>query len=354
MDRPAGTNQPPTLASSAKPLCEAYDLALLDLDGVVYRGGEPVAGAAAHLLDAKARGMRLGYVTNNASRTPAVVADQLAAMGIPAGQSQVITSAQAVARLMADALPDGTAVLVVGGTGLVAALREHGLETVASADEDPGAVVQGLSPDVGWRQLHEAAIAVQRGVPWYAANTDRTIPTSRGNAPGNGMLVAAVAEASGGWPRVAGKPAPALFTEAVRRLGADRPLVVGDRLDTDIEGAVRFGADSLLVLTGVTDLGALLAAPPGRRPTFVGRDLAALLHPHPAPVASPAAIECGGWRAGVGRGGTLTLSGAGGPDDALRAVVAAAWAHRDDGDGDVDATAVTAWLDIPARPRPSR
>ena len=329
-------------------------MALLDLDGVVYRGGEPVAGAAAHLLAVKARGMRLGYVTNNASRTPAVVADQLAAMGIPADESQVVTSAQAVARLIAEALPAGAAVLVVGGSGLVAALHEHGLQTVASAEEDPRAVVQGLSPDVGWRQLHEAAIAVQRGVPWYAANTDRTIPTSRGSAPGNGMLVAAVAEASGGWPSVAGKPAPALFTEAVRRLGSDRPLVVGDRLDTDIEGAVRFGVDSLLVLTGVTDLGALLAAPPGRRPTFVGRDLAALLHPHPTPVASPAAIECGGWRAGVGLGGTLTLTGAGGSDDALRGVVAAAWAHRDAGGGNVDATAVTHWLDIPAPPNASR
>ena len=348
MDPPAGTSPVPTLAGSARPLCKAYDLALLDLDGVVYRGCEPVVGAAGHLRAARAGGMRLGYVTNNASRPPAVVADQLTAMGIPAAESQVVTSAQAVARLVAEALPDGSAVLVVGGAGLVAALREQGLETVASVDEQPRAVVQGLSQDVGWRQLHEAAIAVQQGLPWYAANTDRTIPTPRGQAPGNGMLVAAVAEASGGWPRVAGKPAPALFTEAVRRLGADSPLVVGDRLDTDIEGAVRFGLDSLLVLTGVTDVAAVLAAPPGRRPTFVGRDLGALLSPHPAPMVGSAAVECGGWSARVEVGGTLTLTGAGSSDDALRCVVAAVWAHRDAGGGDIEATAVADRLDLQA------
>ena len=343
---PSG-DRPPGLAGSSVPLCAAYDLALLDLDGVLYRGGEPVPDAADHLLSARSRGMELAYVTNNASRPPTAVAAQLQRMGLPATPPQVVTSAQAVAHLVAGSLPAGSAVLAVGGPGLVAALDEQGLRSVFSAEDNPRAVVQGYAPDLGWHHLCEAAIAVQRGVPWYAANTDRTIPTPRGSAPGNGTLVAAVAEAAGGWPIVAGKPEPALFAEAVRRLPANRPLVVGDRLDTDIQGANRFGVHSLLVLTGVTGLTALLAAPPGRRPSYVGRDLAVLVNPHPAPAMAADGARCAGWHSRIGPDGVLALTGDGTPDDAIRAVVAATWAHRDAGGCDIDASGVVERLGSP-------
>jgi HAD superfamily hydrolase (TIGR01450 family) len=272
-----------TLGACAEPLCTAYDVALLDLDGVVYRGAEAVPGAAAAVAAARQAGMRMAFVTNNAARTPAEVAATLAGMGVPADPDEVVTSAQAAATLLRSLVPAGARVLVTGGEGLRVAVAEAGFEAVASAGEAPVAVVQGYAPDLAYADLAEAALAVRSGAVWVATNLDATIPTARGQLPGNGALVALVAHATGRRPdAAAGKPERALHDEAVRRSGATRPLVVGDRLDTDVEGAVRAGCDSLLVLTGVTDEAALLAAPPDRRPTYVGLDLGALLVAHPA------------------------------------------------------------------------
>ena len=262
-----------------KPLAELYDTALLDLDGVVYRGVDAVPHAVSSLIAAAKAGMRLAYVTNNASRTPEAVAEHLRELGLPVGAQDVVTAAQAVARLIAEQVPAGAAVLVIGGDGLRQALLGHGLKIVSSADDDPAAVVQGYRPNTSWQDLAEAAYAVQRGVPWFAANTDRTMPTARGIAPGNGALVGAVAAATGTWPTVAGKPEPALHRETMLRTQARRPLVVGDRLDTDIEGANRAGVDSLLVLTGVTRLEQLRDAPKKQQPTYVAQDLRGLLEP---------------------------------------------------------------------------
>ncbi|MDX6351815.1 MAG: glycerol-phosphatase, partial [Streptomyces sp.] len=245
-------------APSEQTLDTAYDTALLDLDGVVYAGGDAIAHAVESLGAAREHGMHLAYVTNNAARTPQAVAGHLTELGVPAEAGEVITSAQAVARLIADQVPQGARVLAVGGDGLLEALRERGLEPVSSADDDPAAVVQGYSPQVGWAQLAEASYAVNRGVPWFASNTDLTIPTARGTAPGNGALVEVVRIATGADPQIAGKPLPPMHRETVIRTGAKRPLVVGDRLDTDIEGANAGGVDSLLVLTGVTDAALLL------------------------------------------------------------------------------------------------
>jgi HAD superfamily hydrolase (TIGR01450 family) len=259
-----------------------YDVALLDLDGVVYRGEEPVPGAAEAIAAARAAGMRFAFVTNNAARTPAAVAARLAEVGVPAGADDVVTAAQAAATLLRTLVPAGARVLVTGGEGLRVATAEAGFAVVASADDAPAAVVQGYAPDLAYADLAETALAVRAGAVWVASNLDATIPTARGELPGNGALVALVAHATGRRPDAsAGKPERALHDEAVRRSGAVRPLVVGDRLDTDIEGANRVGCDSLLVLTGVTDAAALLAAPPERRPTYVARDLGALLVPYP-------------------------------------------------------------------------
>ncbi|MGH8826024.1 MAG: HAD-IIA family hydrolase, partial [Jiangellaceae bacterium] len=257
-------------------LARSYDVALLDLDGVVYVGAEPVAHAPESLRAARVAGMHLAFVTNNAARTPEVVAEHLTSIGVNASSDEVVTSAQAAARVLDELLPAGSRVLVVGGDGLVAALAERGLTPVTSADADPAAVVQGFAPDVSWRLLAEGSYAVAAGLPWVASNVDRTIPTARGRAPGNGALVDAVRAATGREPVVAGKPEPPMHRETVLRTGARHPLVVGDRLDTDIEGANRAGVDSLLVFTGVTDPAELISAPPLLRPTYIGLDLRAL------------------------------------------------------------------------------
>ncbi|MEY9849649.1 HAD-IIA family hydrolase [Streptacidiphilus sp. MAP5-3] len=319
-------------------LHEAYDTALLDLDGVVYAGPAAVPHAVESLDAARAAGMHLAYVTNNASRTPEAVAAHLTELGVPAEPGDVITSAQAAARLVASMVPVGAAVLVVGGEGLRAALRERGLVPVTSLEENPAAVVQGYDPTVGWPQLAEAAYAVQRGLPWVASNTDLTIPTARGTAPGNGTLVAAVRAAVGVDPEVAGKPLPPMHRETVIRTGAKRPLVVGDRLDTDIEGAFNGGVDSLLVFTGVTRPEQLPEAEPKYRPTYLAADLRGLLAV-PAEVSSPGdgAYECGGWTVapredahGAARLGFGDERGTD-PYAGLRALCAATWAAADAG-----------------------
>ncbi|MFE6777299.1 HAD hydrolase-like protein [Streptomyces sp. NPDC057702] len=314
---------------SARPLHEAYDTALLDLDGVVYAGGEAVVHAVASLETARAAGMHLAYVTNNALRTPQTVAEHLTSLGVPARPEDVITSAQAVARLIAEEVPAGARVLAIGGEGLRVALRERGLVPVDSADEDIAAVAQGHGgPQQPWDRLMEAGYAVARGVPWFASNTDLTIPTARGIAPGNGAAVEVVRLATGGVPRVAGKPQPPMHRETILRTGAEHPLVVGDRLDTDIEGAHVGGVDSLLVLTGVTTAAQLLAAEPEHRPTFVAADLRGMLTPHPEVRSQGAAFTCGGWSARV-RGAEAEIEGAGDPLDGLRALCAASWSAAD-------------------------
>ncbi|MCZ4125806.1 HAD-IIA family hydrolase [Streptomyces sp. H39-S7] len=314
----------------------AYDTALLDLDGVVYAGGEAIAHAVESLATAREHGMHLAYVTNNAARTPETVAGHLTELGVPAGAEDVITSAQAVARLIAEQVPAGSRVLAIGGEGLQTALRERGLEPVASAEDDPAAVVQGYDPELRWSLLAEASFAVARGVPWFASNTDLTIPNPRGIAPGNGAAVEVVRIATGGEPQVAGKPQPPMHRETILRTGAKRPLVVGDRLDTDIEGATGAEVDSLLVLTGVTTAAQLLAAVPKHRPTYVAADLRGLLEPQPEVSADGAGSTCGGWTASAD-GDALTVDGDGDAVDGLRALCAAAWAAAGDGACELDA-----------------
>jgi glycerol-1-phosphatase len=318
-------------SGSATALSEAYDTALLDLDGVVYAGGEAIAYAVESLLTARERGMHLAYVTNNALRPPEAVAAHITELGVPTDASDVITSAQAVARLISEQVPAGSRVLVIGGDGLRVALRERGLEPVESADDDPAAVVQGYGgPDLAWGRFAEACYAIARGVPWFASNTDLTIPSARGIAPGNGAAVEVVRIATGAEPQVAGKPLPPMHKETILRTGARKPLVVGDRLDTDIEGAFNGGVDSLLVLTGVTDGAQLLAAPPQHRPTYVDADLRGMLTGQPEVAEADGGFTCGGWTASV-RDEELALDGEGEPLDGLRALCAAAWTAAGNG-----------------------
>lgn len=315
----------PLAAGSATALVDRYDAGLLDLDGVVYIGPDAVPQAAQSLAAARTRGMRLAFVTNNASRTPQAVAAHLTELGVAADPGEVATSAQAAARLVAGLVAPGSAVLVVGGDALEEALIERGLRPVRSADDGPCAVVQGYHPTVGWLQLAEGTFAVRAGLPWVASNTDLTMPTPRGIGPGNGTLVNVIRQASGVEPLVAGKPELALHRESIDRVAAQRPLIIGDRLDTDIEGAVRAGADSLLVLTGVTGPAELLAAPPSRRPTYLAADLRGLLRVHTDVDLAGGAAALGGWTARVSAG-RLRLAGTGEPVDALRVACVATWA----------------------------
>ena len=326
-----------TLAESLQPLVERYDAALLDLDGVVYVGTSPVEHAAEAIRDARAAGCRVAFVTNNASRPPETIAAHLRDLGVAAEAEDVVTSAQAAARLLADRLPAGAPVLVTGAQGLREQVELAGLRVVTSADDEPAAVAQGYSQDLTYADLAEASLAVRAGALWVAANTDTTMPSRRGLLPGNGALVAAVAAATGASPLVAGKPQLPLHREAVARTGARRPLVVGDRLDTDIEGAVSARTPSLLVLTGVCTPAELLAAPPELRPTYVAADLRGLLEPHPGPRPDGEGFTCGQWRA-TPRDGSVDVRRlrAHGDEAAdsinwLRAAAAATWHLADEG-----------------------
>ena len=322
------TSAPQAPRSSAEPLDTAYDVALLDLDGTVYLAGAAIPGAPEALRKAAAAGMRLAYVTNNASRTPAAIAALLVGFGVSATTQDVVTSAQAAARMLADRLPAGAPVLVVGGSGLRMAIWERGLRPVSTAAERPQAVVQGYSPNISYSLLEEGGLAVAAGALFVASNADRTLPTRRGSQPGNGAFIQVIATATGVRPLVAGKPEPPLQKESVLRTGATHPLVVGDRLDTDIEGAHRVGLDSMLVLTGVTSPAEAILAPPTQRPTYLAENLAGLLEPHPEVTSQNGAFSCGGWTARLD-GDQLELTGGGERIDGLRALCAAAWADHD-------------------------
>lgn len=311
------------------PLYEAFDAALVDLDGVTYKGARVIPTAPPGIAAARAAGMGIVFVTNNASREPQTVADHLAALGMPATPDEVLTAAQAGAAMLRDHLSAGAAVLVVGGQGLRTAVEAAGFVLVSGADDHPAAVIQGFSPDLAWKDLAEATYAIRAGAAFFASNLDLTLPTERGMAPGNGSLVGAVGIATGVTPRSAGKPEPAMFLLAAERAGAARPLVIGDRLDTDLKGARAAGIPGLLVLTGVNDARDAVLAAKDQRPSFIGADLGALAEAHPAPVRDGEWWHVRAARAHV-REGRLLVDG-GEAIDRIRAACAAAWAATDEG-----------------------
>jgi HAD superfamily hydrolase (TIGR01450 family) len=268
-------------------LAQDHDCLLLDLDGTVFRGQEPTEGSVNTLASV---GTRTLFVTNNASRSPGDVAKNLVAMGFAVGADDVVTSAQSAARLLATQIGSGSAVLVIGTEALADEVRQVGLRPVRKFADHPVAVVQGHSPETGWTDLAEAGLAIRAGALWVAANVDRTLPSELGLLPGNGSMVAALEAATDQRPQVAGKPQPPLLLDALARGQFERPLVAGDRLDTDISGANAAGLPSLLVLSGVSTAGDLVHADPAERPSYVAPDLRSLLveaaalriGPHPA------------------------------------------------------------------------
>ncbi|GAA4354598.1 HAD-IIA family hydrolase [Microbacterium rhizosphaerae] len=309
---------------------DGVDTVLADLDGVVYAGPGALPYAV-ESLNAAARTRRLGFITNNASRTDASVAAHLRDLGLESTQpTDIVTSPQAAVRLLSGMVPAGATVLVVGGAGLVDELQKAGFTVTRSAEDSPAAVVQGFAPEVGWTQLAEAAFALKTpveegGIPWIATNTDWTIPQERGIAPGNGTLVSAVHTAVGRLATVAGKPETPIFEEAVARFGAQHPLFIGDRLDTDILGSQRAGIPSAFVLTGIDRPKHLLAAPPDARPTYILRDLRGLEEPYPATRIKGDTVTVRGASVRID-GADLVIDAEGDdPIDLVRAGAAAIW-----------------------------
>jgi HAD superfamily hydrolase (TIGR01450 family) len=309
-------------------LIDDYDAAFFDLDGVIYLGPEPVPGAVQALAEIGRRGTRVMYVTNNAARPARVVIDQLRQLGFAAESANVLTSAQVAAAMLPRELPAGAKVLVCGSANLAGLLEQAGFRIVASADDRPDAVIQGYDPDLSWRRLDEATLAIQNGARWYATNDDASRPTHRGLVPGVGGQIAVVATALGGEPVTFGKPFRPMLDVAVSRTGAVHPIFVGDRLDTDIEGAVAAGMDSMLVLSGAHGKHDLVHAGPEAQPTYIGRDVGALLEPPRVAVVADGRAECGA-QVAVARSGRIELDhspeGVSQQLDALWAATRLAW-----------------------------
>jgi HAD superfamily hydrolase (TIGR01450 family) len=329
------------LGDSRDALVEGYDLVMFDLDGVVYIESAAVPGAPEQLARLRGGDTRVAFITNNASRPPEAVAEKLTGLGVEARPDEVVTSAQAAAHLLVERHGGDSVIACLGADGLQQALREVGLRPAAVDDDRAAALVTGYGPDVVWRDVMRAAVRVRDGLPWVASNTDRSLPTRFGPAPGHGVMVDMLERFSGVKAVVAGKPQRPLLDEAIRRLGGRRPLMVGDRLDTDIEGANNIGIDSLLVMTGVTGLPELAAAGPELRPTYVSVGLDGMFVAHPAPERDDSGWSCGGWRAAV-EGDRLQVSGDGMPDDWWRVVAAAAWDHLDRSGAPADVSGLAA------------
>ena len=325
------------LRGTGNALAEDYDCALLDLDGTAWSGDERIEHAAASVIEARGLGMASAFVTNNAMRTPAQVTDKLNSMDFEATADMVMTSAMDIAAIMAEELAEGSKVLVIGGTGLRLALEERGFVLVDSADDEPAAVVQGLDKQVNWALLSEGAFAIERGAAFYASNLDATLPVERGQALGNGSLVRAIQHATRKRPTAGGKPEPGIYRRASELVGARNPLAVGDRLETDIMGAVAAGVPAMHVLTGVHMARHVIRAPRGQRPSYLAIDMRGLLEAHPAPKHH----RDGTWTCGlsqvakVERSGVLTLDDVELTEpvtitiDSYRALAAAAWEYAD-------------------------
>lgn len=339
-------------------LAQRFDRALCDLDGVAYSGTKPINSAVSGIRLAREAGLQFHFVTNNASRDQGQVADKLTSLHIPTQPGDVTTSAMAIAQVMLQDFAPGTRVYMVGGDGLRSALLDVGYTLTTSADAKPAAVVQGLDASVGWKQLSEAAYAIRAGAAYYASNIDTTLPTERGLALGNGSLVAALQAATGVSPTTAGKPAPEIFWQAAS--GASAPVVIGDRLNTDIAGGHAANIPTIHVLTGISQPADVVRAKPGERPTYLLVNLNELAMPYdeaeivPGDAIDPtprsalggqpllAAARCGGDMALVSEQGIYYQPGSAGggqmsqlvagmrlPVTGYRAVVKALWQAGD-------------------------
>ncbi len=256
-------------------LADGYDAFLFDLDGVVYRGSNAIPEARPTLELLREMGKRIAFVTNNSARTPDEVAARLEAMGIPATAHEVQTSALATADLLANrGVRDA---FVIGEAGIREALMAKGIALVGSDAGSVDVVVVGWDRGADYDKLKVASLLVERGATLVATNADASFPAPDGDWPGAGALLAAIETTTGSRAEVVGKPNAPLLIAALDRAGGGRPLMIGDRLDTDIAGAVGLGWDSLLVLSGITRTEDVVGAPVA--PTYIGETVATLLQP---------------------------------------------------------------------------
>ena len=269
-------------------------LLLVDLDGVVYRGDDPVPGVAAVLADRAAKGDDVVYVTNNSMHYRADYVSRLTGLGAPVAADRVVSAPRATALYLQERHPEVRRVLAVGASGLDRELRDVGIEVVnagfaaermakegidgVAAAGSPGAVVAGVDPQFTYMRLAAAADCVRGGATFIATNRDPTYPVERGLRPGAGSIVSAIEVASGIAPLVIGKPEPLLLEEAAHAVGRDpkEAIVIGDGILTDLAAARAVGARSVLMLTGVTTGAALEALPSTDGPTKVAADAAEL------------------------------------------------------------------------------
>ncbi|WP_418968773.1 HAD-IIA family hydrolase [Alloscardovia omnicolens] len=339
-------NYPTTIKGCNQALAARYSLALLDLDGVVYRGAQAVEYAAEGITAAAQCGMRIAYTTNNPSRYPDIVADQISSFGVEAHGSDVITSAMVSAAMLSEKLPHGARVLVIGKDHLKTELSNAGLAVVDSAADQPDAVIQSWFPELAWNALAEAAYAIENGAQYFVTNRDLTLPRAEGIAPGNGAMQLPVIAATGQEPIAsAGKPESAMYHQARHLFSPTDQMVetqdclpVGDRLDTDIEAANRGGYDSVVVLTGVADAEQIMRAEPIQRPTYICSDLRGLSRTQPYVRWENGQAVCGDTCAWVenakvhvrvqGKELTDNISSL----DALRSAASAAWSVVDAGE----------------------
>ena len=293
--------------ADGRALAEAFQGVVFDLDGVIYLGDEVVAAAPAALDQVRGLGVRIAFVTNNSYRPPGLVVERLNRLGVKAAAGEVLTSAQATVRLLGG--PDGlhgSRVLVVGGPGLRQSLEGAGARLV-DAWRDAEVVAVGFDPDLTYAKVRDATLAIRAGARFVGSNPDTTLPTPEGFWPGAGSTLALLQASTGVRPEVAGKPERALLEEAAAAIGPGPYLMVGDRVDTDLDGAHRLGWSTALVLSGVTRLADL----PDLRtaPDQVLRDVGGLLDP-PGPAIGPAGDGDGDREAATRLLGTAGAGGA--------------------------------------------
>jgi 4-nitrophenyl phosphatase len=252
---------------------DRYDCVLLDLDGVIYRGDELIPEAERTVRELRSMGIRVAFLTNNSSRTPDQIADKLHDLGLDVSAGEIVSSAVSTADLLGRR--GGGTAFVIGEEGLTTALGDAGLEILDGDAERADWVVVGLDRSADYQRLTRACLLVERGARLVATNPDASFPVPDGLWPGAGALLSLVTQTTGADAEIVGKPRAPLFETALDRAGGGRPLVVGDRIDTDIAGAAALRWDSVLVLSGVSSREDAERAEPA--PTYVGKDLSILL-----------------------------------------------------------------------------
>ena len=242
--------------------------AVIDMDGVLWEGDRALPGLAEFFAALRRRGVPFVLATNNASRTPEQYLAKLAGFGVTVARDEVLTSAQATALYLLS-IAEGHAangrrprVFAIGDDGVRQALTEAGFDLLGLYELGADYVVCGMDRGLSWDKLATASLNIRAGARFVGTNPDRSFPTERGLTHGNGAILAALQTATDVAPIVIGKPEPIMYQQALRRLGADpaHTLAIGDRLDTDILGAIRAGMPSLLVLTGITTAAEAAAA----------------------------------------------------------------------------------------------